>query len=102
MDDALHFGLPDTRERVELLRLYYQTYIVSKDIKSKAPVQDSMFGSAAQLLEGFSGREISKLMLSVLNTVHGTAEGEFSPDLMLSVVKRKVREHQEKNRMYVG
>merc|ERR1712178_348460 len=100
MDDAINFPLPSKEQRRDMLRLYYNSYIVNRGISihnckdpqtqiikhsrrnmitfkidnQDAKIIDEMdefFLSCASKLEGFSGREISKLVLAVLNGIYG-------------------------------
>ena len=99
MDDYLGFPLPSLVDRGNILRLYYDSLIAKRKLQGHGNVTQSTLTSAAKTLEGFSGREISKLMLSVLNAVYGTADTKMTEALFKEVVEMKVREHQQKGRL---
>jgi ATPase family AAA domain-containing protein 3A/B len=80
VDEALEFPLPGEEERLKLLHLYLEKYIAQAGshsrgwrtwlrgqqdkIEIKGITQD-VLKEAAQKTEGFSGREVAKLMASV-------------------------------------
>lgn len=99
MDDYLCFPLPSPAERASLLRLYYDSYIVQRKVKGYECLVETDFARAAKGLDGFSGREISKLMLSVVNSVYGSEDTQVSRALFDTVVKQKADEHQQKEQM---
>lgn len=102
MDDYLGFTLPTPIDRFNMLKLYYTNLIIKRQSKGADKLNDAEFRAAAEALNGFSGREISKLMLSVLNAVYGTADGVMTCDLFRSMVKQKVEEHKHKDAMLAG
>ena len=56
----------------------------------------------AKSVEGFSGREISKLMIALQSSAYGSENNELKPAMLLSVTKLKVAEHARKVDMVLG
>jgi ATPase family AAA domain-containing protein 3A/B len=102
MDDYLGFPLPSLSEREGMLRLYYESLVVARALKGHEEVGEGLLKEAARKTDRFSGREISKLMLSVLNAVYGTADVTVSVELFRTVLGQKVSEHQQKERLMGG
>ncbi|KAK1305908.1 hypothetical protein QJS10_CPA10g01388 [Acorus calamus] len=119
IDEVLEFPLPGEDERFKLLNLYLDKYIARAG-EEKKPSWPSFFRKQQQLLiqiknltddvireaavktEGFSGREIAKLMASVQAAVYGSKECKLDPDLFQEVVDYKVAEHQQRGRLASG
>ena len=51
---------------------------------------------AAQRTEGFSGRELAKLLASVQAAVYGSRNTTLTRDLWQKVVSQKLREHSQR------
>merc|ERR1719499_568948 len=87
IDEAVEFPLPGPEERKRILQLYYQQYIKSDVLgKSNTTVikttfneEDPIFDRLTQQTDGFSGRQLSKYMISVQSTCYST-EGDFKLD----------------------
>ena len=70
--------------------------------QSTQPINQSesqLFETIATKLEGFSGREISKLMIAVQSAAYGSEFNALSERLLLTVVESKVDEHRRKIEM---
>ncbi|KAL5580057.1 hypothetical protein UlMin_012499 [Ulmus minor] len=112
IDEVLEFPLPGEDERFKLLKLYLDKYIAqagsrkpglfSSLFKSKQQkieikgLTDDIIREAAAKTEGFSGREIAKLMASVQAAVYGSENCVLDPSLFREVVDYKVAEHQQR------
>ncbi|XP_020577638.1 ATPase family AAA domain-containing protein 3-like [Phalaenopsis equestris] len=116
IDEVLEFPLPGEEERLKLLKLYLDKYIVKagerkggvlnalKPQPQKIEIKgigDDILREAAAKTDGFSGREIAKLMASVQAAVYGSTDCELNPGLFREVVDYKVAEHQQR-RMLAG
>jgi ATPase family AAA domain-containing protein 3A/B len=128
VDDALEFPLPGEQERLALLRLYFSRYVGGANaaaaadadvlptrrlmsyfsggatsmppIDVDADVTEAVFKDAAARTEGFSGRELAKLMNAVQAAVYGSPPPRLLRAAMFSqVVDYKVREHAHKRNM---
>jgi ATPase family AAA domain-containing protein 3A/B len=112
IDETLEFPLPGEDERFKLLKLYLEKYIAQTGLKKpslfrrlfyKQPqkieikgLTDDILREAAAKSEGFSGREIAKLMASVQAAVYGSKECVLDLGLFREVVDYKVAEHQQR------
>ncbi|KAL6634959.1 hypothetical protein ACP70R_027630 [Stipagrostis hirtigluma subsp. patula] len=115
IDEVLEFPLPGEDERFKLLKLYLDKYIVKAGDKQEKSwlrffrrkpqkievkgVTDDLIREAAAKTQGFSGREIAKLMASVQAAVYGSKDCELTPGLFREVVDYKVAEHQQRKRL---
>ncbi|OQR85482.1 hypothetical protein ACHHYP_11778 [Achlya hypogyna] len=95
IDDALHFDLPEAKERVRLLQLYFTEFVGSLpggDGKDCKAVLDKSGPATA----GMSGREINKMMLYLQNMAYGQDEVGVNAKLVQRVINEKVEEHARK------
>ncbi|CAL5364719.1 unnamed protein product [Camellia sinensis] len=115
IDEVLEFPLPGEDERFKLLKLYLDKYIAQagarkpglfsnlfrkqqQQIEIKG-LTDDILREAAVRTEGFSGREIAKLMASVQAAVYGSENCVLDPNLFREVVDYKVAEHQQRRKL---
>ncbi|KAI3705840.1 hypothetical protein L1987_76084 [Smallanthus sonchifolius] len=115
IDEVLEFPLPGEEERFKLLKLYIDKYIAKagarkpglfskffqkqqQQIEIKG-LNDDMIKEAAAKTDGFSGREIAKLMASVQAAVYGSENCVLDPVLFREVVDYKVAEHQQRRKL---
>lgn len=116
IDEVLEFPLPGEEERLKLLKLYLDRYIVKAGERKGGVlgllkpqpqrieirgITDDVLREAAAKTDGFSGREIAKLMASVQAAVYGSRDCELNAGLFREVVDYKVAEHQQR-RMLAG
>ncbi|GAV86317.1 LOW QUALITY PROTEIN: AAA domain-containing protein/DUF3523 domain-containing protein, partial [Cephalotus follicularis] len=115
IDEVLEFPLPGEEERLKLLKLYLDSYIAQAgstksgwfrnlfNIPAKkieiTGLNDDIIKEAAAKTEGFSGREIAKLMASVQAAVYGSEKCVLDPCLFREVVDYKVAEHQQRKKL---
>lgn len=57
-------------------------------------LQATLLREAAQLTEGFSGRELAKLMASVQSAAYATPTATLTPELFRGVVQTKLEQHE--------
>lgn len=114
IDEVLEFPLPGEDERVKLLKLYLDKYIAQaggnktglasffkgkqKKIEIKGLSEDVIREAAAKT-EGFSGREIAKMMASVQAAVYGSTDCILDANLFREVVDYKVAEHHQRRKL---
>jgi len=86
IDEAVEFPLPGENERKRILQLYFKQYIQqelgtdkAKVIKTTFNEDDPIFDRLTAQTDGFSGRQLSKYMISVQSTCYST-EGELNLD----------------------
>ena len=73
VDEHIQFDLPGQTERERLVHLYFHKYIGDGNFRLTydAAIDEAMLVRVAAQLEGFSGRAISKLMISApLSLIH--------------------------------
>ncbi|CAI9302220.1 unnamed protein product [Lactuca saligna] len=115
IDEVLEFPLPGEEERFKLLKLYLDKYIAKaggrkpgffskffqkeqQKIEIKG-LTDDILREAAAKTDGFSGREVAKLMASVQAAVYGSENCVLDPLLFREVVDYKVAEHQQRRKL---
>ncbi|GAU16241.1 hypothetical protein TSUD_298730 [Trifolium subterraneum] len=110
IDEVLEFPLPGEEERFKLLKLYLDKYIAQAGSRKSGfslfkadpqkieikGVTDDIIKEAAAKTDGFSGREIAKLMASVQAAVYGSDNCVLDASLFREVVDYKVAEHQQR------
>ena len=115
IDEVLEFPLPGEDERFKLLKLYLDKYIAHAGEKKSSwfkqlfqrqqqkieikGLTDEVIREAAAKTEGFSGREIAKLMASVQAAVYGSENCVLDSNLFREVVDYKVAEHQQRKKL---
>uniref|UniRef100_A0A6N2N766 AAA+ ATPase domain-containing protein n=1 Tax=Salix viminalis TaxID=40686 RepID=A0A6N2N766_SALVM len=115
IDEVLEFPLPQTEERFKLLKLYLNKYIAQSGSRKSGWLQnlfkrqpqkieikgltDDIIKEAAERTDGFSGREIAKLMASVQAAVYGSQNCVLDSTLFREVVDYKVAEHQQRRKL---
>ncbi|KAH0944236.1 hypothetical protein HID58_003873 [Brassica napus] len=115
VDEVLEFPLPGEEERFKLLNLYLEKYIAQagprkpglfdrlfKKEQQKIEIKgvtEELLKEAAAKTEGFSGREIAKLMASVQAAVYGSEDCVLDSVLFREVVDYKVAEHQQRRKL---
>ncbi|KAL5713433.1 hypothetical protein ACHQM5_015506 [Ranunculus cassubicifolius] len=112
IDEVIEFPIPGEQERFKLLKLYLNKSIANKNdsdssrwrlfkdeqqkITVKDDLSDDVILEAAKKTEGFSGREIAKLIASVQASVYGSPNCELDAQLFRENVDIKVTEHQQR------
>ncbi|KAG7382028.1 ATPase AAA domaincontaining protein [Phytophthora pseudosyringae] len=112
IDDTLHFDLPEAKERVRLLQMYFNEYVAhlagppasastgkpdKAAVSALPPVLDaSVMAQYGEMTTGMSGREIAKMMLYMQSIVYAQDEVVVTPKLVDRVVNEKVDEHKRK------
>ncbi|KAL6498110.1 hypothetical protein OROGR_028507 [Orobanche gracilis] len=112
IDEVIEFPLPQEEERYKLLKLYLTKYLCGEGnggskygnffLKKKSQkitikdLSDEVIREAAKRTEGFSGREIAKLMASVQAAVYGRPNCVLDSELFKEIVDYKVAEHHQR------
>ncbi|GJS87468.1 ATPase family AAA domain-containing protein 3C [Tanacetum coccineum] len=113
IDDVIEFPLPQKDERFKLMKLYLQKYLYDEGDNSKESKWHSLFNKktqkivvkdlsdnviqeAAKKTEGFSGRELAKLIASVQAAVYGRPDCALDSQLFMEIVDYKVGEHKQR------
>ncbi|KAK8587086.1 hypothetical protein V6N12_021600 [Hibiscus sabdariffa] len=88
IDEVIEFPLPGEEERFQLLKLYLNKYLGGES--------DDVIREAAKMTEGFSGREIAKLVASIQAAVYGRSDCVLDSQLFKEMVNYKVAEHHQR------
>ena len=96
MDESIEFGLPDFIEREKLVCMYFLQYTHSADTADEMTEQLSQI---AKTLTGFSGREISKLFMSVQTHMYSLGMKNCTVEVLKSVADQKIIEHAKNRAM---
>ncbi|GLJ12266.1 hypothetical protein SUGI_0187750 [Cryptomeria japonica] len=114
VDEVLEFALPGEEERLKLLKLYLEKYIAQagstrtrwasffKGRQQKIEIKgisEDVLREVAVKTEGFSGREIAKMMASVQAAVYGSFDCVLDANLFREVVDYKVAEHYQRKKL---
>ena len=104
IDDALEFPNPGAEERRQLIESYLKRYVVeNKSVKGQpikvniTPEQlGKMFDTIAKDTDGFSGRDLAKMMSAVQAAVYGSVDGILTEEMFKGVVDYKVKEFEKR------
>eukprot|EP01023_Acetabularia_acetabulum_P013040 TRINITY_DN16199_c0_g2_i11.p1 TRINITY_DN16199_c0_g2~~TRINITY_DN16199_c0_g2_i11.p1 ORF type:complete len:626 (+),score=131.65 TRINITY_DN16199_c0_g2_i11:144-1880(+) len=112
MDEVIEFPLPTEEDRHKLLQVYFDKYITKSEfaelgegggfLRGKSErlavegVGDEQLWEAARKTQGFSARELAKLMASVQASVYGSHELVLTPDIFYNVLNHKIEEHLQR------
>ncbi|XP_024184095.1 ATPase family AAA domain-containing protein 3C [Rosa chinensis] len=110
IDEVIEFPLPGEEERFKLLKLYLNKYLSGEENTSKwgflykkqpqkitmKDLSNDVIREAARKTEGFSGREIAKLMAGVQAAVYGRPDCVLDSQLFEEIVDYKVAEHHQR------
>lgn len=114
VDETLFLGLPDLRARQKLVPLYFDRYLNQSERRRQSLVQyffekthhlqlsddlldspESLYEEVAIVTEGFSGREIEKLLVAVQSVAYARA-GCLDRNGFDAVLQLKLKEHDRK------
>lgn len=115
VDETLYFDFPTKPERRILVDLYYRAYVASlaangnrrlsalvrnllelpSPIRLADDLDRSALDAAADATDGFSGREIEKLMVAVQSAAYANG-GRLDSNVFRAVVDHKARQHAYK------
>lgn len=86
IDEIVRFNLPGFDERLRMLSLYVDLYLLNTPAGSKkittVGVDEELLRRIATETEGYSGREISKLAIAWQAAAYGTENATIDADLM--------------------
>ncbi|KAL1216013.1 Cell division control protein-like protein [Cardamine amara subsp. amara] len=120
IDEVIEFPLPGEEERFKLLKLYLNKYLTGEDKKDdkdsklkwsglfkkksqkitvEGDLTDEVIREAAKKTEGFSGREIAKLVAGVQAAVYGRPDCILDSQLFEEIVDYKIQEHHQRVRL---
>ena len=103
LDDMIEFDLPALEERDRILRQYFDMYILEVIAagRSRLKVDPTYDWSAkctaiAKQLDGFSGREIAKVVISWQASAFASEDGMLTPEIADARVKEAITAHAHK------
>lgn len=114
IDEVIEFPLPGEEERFKLIKLYLGKYIAQSGEKKTSwelffrgqqqkielkDISEEVIREAARKTEGFSGREIAKMMAGVQAAVYGSKDCVLDANLFREVVDYKVAEHHQRRKL---
>lgn len=119
IDEVIEFPLPGEEERFKLMKLYLNKYLTggedkkgdkdtkwshlfkkqSQKITVEGDLTDQVIRDAAKKTEGFSGREIAKLVAGVQAAVYGRPDCVLDSQLFQEIVNYKIEEHHQRARL---
>ncbi|GKU99177.1 hypothetical protein SLEP1_g12058 [Rubroshorea leprosula] len=114
IDEVIEFPLPGEEERVNLLKLYVNKYLHDEGdnassklgLFNKKPqkitikdLSEDVIREAATKTEGFSGREIAKLVAGIQAAVYGRPDCVLDSQLFREIVDYKVAEHHQRMKL---
>jgi ATPase family AAA domain-containing protein 3A/B len=119
MDVSMHIGLPGNEERMLLVQQYFDVHVINFISKSTKAAhilnqftkslqyfvdddctRENMLKNIAFRLDGFSGREISKLFIAVRYALTLDGDRRLTISMIEEVCDIKIREHKQKLGFY--
>ena len=95
IDESFEFPLPGEEQRIQMLKLFIEEFLRGK-IEIDADVEsDEFLELVADNIEGFSGRQISKLVLAWQSAVYGSQAKKLTVGLAESVLGWRLDHHEE-------
>jgi ATPase family AAA domain-containing protein 3A/B len=96
IDERIEFPLPHVGERLRLANMYFERFVL---VNGKDEIPEEQLKQTAKQTKGFSGREMSKLMMAVSTACRFGASGVCLSDVLKQVTDQKVEEHEKVHRM---
>ncbi|GMI78315.1 ATPase family AAA Domain-containing protein 3B1, SHOT1 Binding ATPase 3 [Hibiscus trionum] len=112
IDEVIEFPIPGEEERYQLLKQYLNKYLGGESDGNtskwgalfnkktqKITIKDlseDVIREAAKMTEGFSGREIAKLVASIQAAVYGRSDCVLDSQLFKEIVSYKIAEHEQR------
>lgn len=103
IDEMVDFNLPGEEERLEMVTIYLEKYVLNPPSTKARPITVEGIGEeevkyAAKVTVGFSGREISKLAIAWQAAAYGAREGAATLDkeLYLRVLEQHLASKRKK------
>ena len=95
IDDMIEFALPEYEERIRMLSQYMDQYLLHPPHGSRPitveGVDEEVLSSISKKIEGYSGREISKLAIAWQAAAYGTDNSTLTLELLYSVLEESLQ-----------
>ncbi|CAF3631230.1 unnamed protein product [Rotaria socialis] len=101
LDEMVQFDLPSLAERRRMTYLYFDTYIL-RSAERRRPIKIGPFDfekkceSLAQVTDGFSGREIAKLLAACQASAYASEDGTLTEEMIDKKLKDSLESHRKK------
>lgn len=101
IDEGFEFPLPSVKERSRMLHMFMDEYVHRPTRKGRLievdeAIDDAFIEDVAQRTEGFSGRQLAKLVVAYQAAVFGSGTTRLTPGLAETVLNYKLA-HREEN-----
>lgn len=96
LDEIVEFSLPTRSERERMLRQYLDAYLGPPIVLDG--IEDDHIQAAVEATDGFSGREIEKLVVAWQAAAFATDQAHFAPTTLTDVLRDHVDQRDLKRR----
>lgn len=102
LDELVEFALPTLDERQRLVRLYFERFVLKPAAEGKRRLKVAQFdyntvcSQIAEMTDGLSGREISKLGVSWQAAAYASEDGLLTEKMVMDKVNDIIRQHKQK------
>jgi ATPase family AAA domain-containing protein 3A/B len=102
LDQMVEFRLPDREERIRLIRLYFDKYILQPAIEGKGRLKVAQFdysllcNKMADLTKGMSGRQLSQLGVMWQKAAYISQDGVLTENMVMDRCLETIKEHKQK------
>lgn len=102
IDELIEFHLPGYEERVRMIKQYMEDYILNNIQGSKQitviGLDDELIQRMAELTEGYSGREISKLAIAWQAAAYGNENANLDAEVIQQVLIENKQSKSQKQK----
>ena len=99
MDEQFEFPRPGVEQRVQMLNMFMKEHITDRMAVDPDVVNEKYIRQVAEKTEGFSGRQISKLVLAYQSAVYGSGAKGLTKGMADTVLNWKL-EHFEQDEQH--
>uniref|UniRef100_A0A3B0MS93 AAA family ATPase, putative n=1 Tax=Theileria annulata TaxID=5874 RepID=A0A3B0MS93_THEAN len=91
IDESYNFDLPEEEERKRMIKLFMDQYVINplkrtSKVLIDEGINDEYYEKLAKKTQGLSGRQISKLCISLQSAVYGSGAKKLTVDLADTVI----------------
>ena len=108
-DEIVEFNLPELEQRSEMVRFYFEKYIINGHVSNKRyfigsrkitanDVTDEMLLEAAEKMQGFSGRQIAKLGNAWQAAAYSSGNATLTKELFDRVLNEHIEQQVQKQK----
>ena len=102
IDESIEFPLPNLSERERMVRMYFEDLVQPIGKEEERIEINQNFKQISKAIVGFSGREISKMMLSLHTHLDMASEPPDLIETMKQVSLSKISEHKKAREMAIS